>query len=679
VSAHPERPDPERLVADLRAKILRADHLYYNLGKPELADSEYDALFRELTELEAAHPELRSPDSPTQRVGAPLPKGSGFASAQHLVPMLSIDSLTSEEQVRDFDASVRSFLRLAPDAPVAYSVEPKLDGVSASLLYEDGLLVRGLSRGDGTTGEDVTRNLRTIRNLPLRLAGHAQVPRRLEVRGEVILSRPAFERLRAESETTTETPFRNARNAVAGSLKQLDPRETSRRGLEFICWGVGHVEGLAVTTYGELSALLAAHGFKVPFDFRVVPSIDAVIAYHHELEGRREQIAYEMDGIVAKVDDLELQRRLGRTARSPRWCLAYKFAPRRAVTRVERVASQVGRTGVVTPVADLAPVELAGVTVKRATLHNWDLLEQRDIREGDRVEIERAGDVIPEVVEVLDRDSASRRAAPRPPERCPTCGTALEKEGKFLYCPNLECEDQVLGRIVHMASRDALDIEGLGPLSAEDLWKAGLLKRPEDLFDLPKKRDEITALHGWGERSVAQLEQQIEAAKHKDLARFLVALGIRGVGEKLAKELAERFGTLEAIEAANEDELRTMLGRDEKSGKVVQKIRAFFARESTKSFLAHARASGLALRRVERKEGPFSGMVFCFTGGLETMSRQEAKHRVESLGGKVATSVTKQVTHVVVGAEAGSKAESAREQGKTILDEQQFRELVGPR
>lgn len=667
---------PKKRLAELRATLLRADHLYYNVGAPELTDAQYDALFRELAELEKAHPELVTPDSPTQRVGAPLESGAGFGTAPHLVPMLSIDSLTSEEQVRDFDASVKTFLKLLPGTPIEYTVEPKLDGVSASLLYENGELVRGLSRGDGASGEDITRNVRTIKNLPLRFLGKTKVPRRIEVRGEVILSRGAFEKLRTASATTMETPFRNPRNAVAGSLKQLDPRETARRGLEFICWGVGHVEGLDVATYAELSEVLRGHGFKTPFDFRVVPSIDAVIAYHDEIEARRESIEYEMDGIVAKVNDLEVQRRLGRTTRSPRWCLAFKFAPRRAITTVRAITAQVGRTGVVTPVAELEPVELAGVTVKRATLHNWDLLSERDIRAKDRVEIERAGDVIPEVVQVVP-GTGTRGATAEVPTQCPTCGTALEKEGAFLYCTNLECKDQVVGRIVHLAGRDALDIEGLGPKSVEELHAAGLLERPEDVFALPGKKDRIVALHGWGERSFAQLEAEVRRALHTELGRFVMALGIRGVGEKLAGELAERFGTLEAIAAADEETLLTTLGRDKKSDKVTKRIAEFFRRESTKAFLAHAQAAGLALKGVEKKEGPLSGTVFCFTGGLTAMSRPEAKHAVEALGGKTATSVTKQVTHVVVGTDAGSKAKAARKQGKTILDEEQFRALVG--
>ena len=667
-----------REIESLRAQIRRADDLYYNHGRPELTDAEYDGLFRKLQALEAAHPELVTPDSPTQRVGAPLPSGDAVTTAEHGQPMLSIDSLTSVEAVTEFDDRARRALELDVGETLRWAAEPKFDGVSASLVYERGLLVLALSRGDGARGEDITRNVRTIRNLPLRLMGDSPPPTRMEVRGEVIFSKSTFDRLRAQAETTMETPFRNARNAVAGTLKQLDPAISATRGLEFIAWGLGAVEGGAeIATYAGLHARLSAWGFKVAEEFTVVDSIQGVLAFHDDLEARRDAIDYEMDGIVAKVDDTALQRRLGRTARAPRWVLAYKFAPRRATTNVLAIAAQVGRTGAVTPVAHLEPVELAGVTVKRATLHNWGLVAERDIRAGDTVEIERAGDVIPEVVQVVGHGTGKRSPPPTVPGRCPTCSTPLEKEGAFLYCTNLECDDQVLGRIVHMASRDALDIEGLGPKSAEELRAAGLLQHPEDVFDLPKQKAAIVALHGWGEKSFAQLEAQIQRALHQELGRFVLALGIRGVGEKLANELAERFGTLDAIAAANEEELLTTLGRDKKSDKVTKRIAEFFRRESTKGFLEHVKAAGLDLKSVRKREGTLSKMVFCFTGGLTTLSRQEAKHAVEELGGTTATAVTKQVTHVVVGADAGSKAEAAKKQGKTILDEEQFKTLLG--
>jgi len=663
--------------AELRARIARADHLYYNLGRPELTDSEYDALFARLRALEAAHPDLVTPDSPTQRVGAPLPAGSAVASFEHLVPMLSIDSLTSEEAVREFAKRTRRFLSMDDDAVLRWAVEPKLDGVSASLLYEDGVLLRALSRGDGARGEDVTRNVRTIRNLPLRLEGGGERPLRCEVRGEVIFPLATFARLRAEAEAADDTPFRNPRNAVAGTLKQLDPAISRRRGLEFIAWGVGAFDGgPRLETYAALRERLQAWGFRVADDFAVVDGIDGVIEFHHALERRREGFAYEMDGVVAKVDDLAQQQDLGRTARAPRWLLAYKFAPRRATTRVISIAAQVGRTGTVTPVANLEPVELAGVTVRRATLHNWALLAERDIRAGDTVEIERAGDVIPEVLRVLERPAGSRPAVV--PDVCPTCAGALEVEGKFVYCVNVECPDQLRGRIVHMTGRRALDIEGLGAEKVDQLAEAGFLTRAEDLFTLSRHEAAITALDGWGTRSFTKLRAEIEQAMRPTLARFINALGIRHVGEQTAKDLAEHFGSLDALTAAGEAEFDAVKGI---GPEVASALHGFFANAGNQRFLAAARTAGVEVqpqppRRVA-VDGPLAGKVFCFTGGLTSLTRERAKELVEAQGGRVVDSITKQVTHVVAGAKAGSKLQKAEKLGLEVLDEQTFARLIG--
>lgn len=669
-------PPPADEIAALRAQIARADDLYYNQAQPELTDSQYDALFARLRALEAAHPQLVTPDSPTQRVGAPLPAGIAVATFEHLQPMLSIDSLTSEEAVREFDKRTRRFLGLGDDVSLRWAVEPKFDGVSANLLYEDGALTRALSRGDGTRGEDVTRNVRTIRNVPLRLAGSGPKPRRCEIRGEVIFSRQTFARLREEAETTTETPFRNPRNAVAGTLKQLDPAVVSRRGLEFIAWGVGAWDGEPqLATYAQVRDRLRAWGFKVADDVVVVDGIDGVLTFHRDLEARREGIAYEMDGVVAKVDDLAQQQQLGRTARAPRWLLAYKFAPRRATTKVISIAAQVGRTGTVTPVANLEPIELAGVTVRRATLHNWALLAERDIRAGDTVEVERAGDVIPEVLRVLARPHDSTRAGV--PERCPSCAAPLEAEGKFVYCVNVECPDQLRGRIVHMAGRRALDIEGLGPEKVDQLVEAGLLVHAEDVFTLPRHEDAIVALDGWGRRSFDKLCQQIEKAAKPSLARFLNALGIRHVGEQTAKDLAEHFGSLDALVAATEEEFDDVKGV---GTEVAKALHGFFANDGNRRFLRAARAAGVEVATQERREvtatGPMAGQVFCFTGGMTRFTRDQAKAMVEARGARVVDSITKLVTHVVAGARAGSKLQKAEKLGITILDEDGFAALV---
>lgn len=667
--------DVAKRIEELRKLINRADHLYYNLGQPELEDSEYDALKDELRRLEAEHPELITPDSPTQRVGAPLPPGTGFETASHLEPMLSIESLTQPGQVREFVDRTRKFLGLGEGEVLEWSLEPKLDGVSSSLLYEHGVFVRGLSRGDGQRGEDITRNLRTIRNLPLALQGEGPKPRRIEVRGEVIMSREAFDRLRDSEETTTETPFRNARNAVAGTLKLLDPRAVAKRPLEFLCWGVGHVEGLEIETYSELRATLSDYGFKLADPHETTDSAAGIEDYHDRMEAERDSFRYEMDGVVAKVERLDWQQRLGRTARAPRWILAYKFAPRRGRTRVVDIRAQVGRTGVVTPVAELEPVELAGVTVRRATLHNWALLKERDVRVGDVVEIERAGDVIPAVV-FVDRDARPPDSRPvEPPQKCPSCHSPLQEEGPFLFCVNVRCPAQLKGRIVHMAGRHALDIDRLGPKYVDQLVEAGLIRHLEDVFTLPERRDEILALERWGEKSYEKLAAEVEKAKHPTLDRFLYALGIRHVGEQTARDLAAAFGTLEAVMAADEEQLTRVEGI---GPEVARSVRRFFEEPDNLRFLRKAREAGLEVRPMPPSEqGPLAGRIFCFTGTLEAMSRDEARALVESRGGKTSSSVTKKVTDVVVGAEPGSKADKARRLGIPILTEREFLELVG--
>ena len=703
----------ERRVAELRRKIRHADELYYNEGTPEMADSEYDALFRELVALEEEHPELRAVDSPTQRVGAPLPKGSSFAKADHLAPMLSIASLTSADEVREFVARAKKNLGIAlppaedpdvdddgkddaeddpeddaeaapapealdgeppPEESVAWYLEPKFDGVSASLLYEDGVLVRGLSRGDGATGEDITQNLRTVRDIPLQLGGRKKPPARIEVRGEVLLSRTNFDRLVESATTTGDTPFRNPRNTVAGTLKLLDPAVVSARRLDFVAWGVGHVEGLEARTYTDVVAALERFGFRTAEQHAVVESVEDLLAFHNDLENRRDALPYEMDGIVAKIDRLDLQRRLGRTARTPRWMLAFKFPPRRGTTRVERIVAQVGRTGVVTPVAELEPVELAGVTVRRATLHNWGLLAERDVREGDVVDVERAGDVIPAVVHVhVDRRAKSSKPV-EPPTTCPTCGSELEAEGAFLHCVNVECPDTLKGRVAHFASRRAMDIEGLGEKSVDQLMDAGLLQRLEDVFRLPERKDEILALERWGERSFERLAAGIDAAKTPSLDRYLYAMGIRQVGEQTARDLADAFESLDAIQDADEEALCEVHGVGEE---VAASIRRFFELPENRRFLVAAGEAGVRVEEREKIAGDLEGRVFCFTGGLDAMSRDEARALVEARGATTSSSVTKKVTDVVAGAKAGSKLDKARKLGLAVLTEDDFLELVG--
>ena len=512
--------DEQARIRELREILTEAAAAYYHRGESSLSDSEFDRLFEELRQLEAKHPDLHDAESPTQRIGAPLESGSDLQSAEHIAPMLSIESLTSVEAVEEFVDRARDVLELDEGEPLRWVLEPKFDGVSASLLYEKGKLVRILSRGDGRVGEDITHNLRTSPDVPLELKGGDEVPERVEVRGEVLLSKARFEVLRDYSETTGGTVFRNPRNTVAGTLKQLDPSIANRRGLEFVCWGVGALEGGTAETYDELRQHLAGFGLRMGEPLGFADNPNDIVTYHDDVETDRESLPFEMDGIVAKVNRLDLQRRLGRTARTPRWMLAYKFAAQRAATRVDSIKAQVGRTGVVTPVAELEPVELAGVTVRRATLHNWGLLEERDVRVGDLVDVERAGDVIPAVVHV---HTEKRGAASKPVERpshCPTCGTGLEDDGPRLYCPNLACPDALRERIVHLSSRRALDIERLGPKNVDQLMSAGLLRQLEDVFTLDQKCDDILALDRWGEKSLDRLAEELEQARKPSFAKF---------------------------------------------------------------------------------------------------------------------------------------------------------------
>jgi len=661
-------------VAALRDKIRGADEQYYNRGYSDVTDADYDNWFGELRKLERDHPELVTPDSPTQRVGAPLPKGGSFETVEHLSQMGSLESLMAAEEVRDFVERAQKLITAPEAPPLSWSCEPKLDGTSANLIYENGVFARGLSRGDGSRGEDLSPNLRTIRNLPLRLQGKGPFPERIEIRGEVIMGREAFRRLQENEETSSEGTFRNARNTVAGTLKLLDPKVVKRRPLDFIAFGIGHVEGAGFDTHQKLRRQLAAWGFQVAEPAALASDVDGVLAFRDDLEARRDELPYELDGIVAKVDDISLQQQLGRTSRTPRWALAYKFAPQLATTRVLKIDAQVGRTGAVTPVANLDPVDLAGVTVRNASLHNWALLAERDVREGDTVEIQRAGDVIPEVVRVFldERPKRSRRA--KPPSDCPACGGELHTEGKFVYCGDLDCKAQLQGRIVHLASRRAFDIEGLGPKQVEQLIESGIVKTLEDVFTLAAKQDHLLELERWGERSTQNLLDNIERCKNPTLARFLNGIGIRHVGEQTAKDLAAHFGALATLRDATPELLTAVDG----VGPEVQKaIVDFFASPQNQTTLHALAAAGVEPQVSEpTAAGPFDGRVFVFTGGLSSMTRDDAKAKVEALGARTTNGISKKVTDVVAGTDAGSKLEKAKKLQLRIHTEDEFATLL---
>jgi len=660
-----------RRAEDLRRQIHYHNYRYYVLDRPEIPDEEYDRLFRELVELEERYPELRSPDSPTQRVGAPPLEA--FEPAPHAVPMLSLENATDEAELREFDARVRRFL--GTDEPVVYSCEPKFDGLAVELTYRDGVLVRGATRGDGTVGEDVTVNLRTVRTVPLGLLG-AEVPRLVDVRGEVVMPVEAFRRLNREQEAAGLAPFANPRNAAAGSVRQLDSSITARRPLEFFAYGVGRLEGVEVKTHWELMERLHGWGFRVSEHRRRTRGIDGAVEYCRQTEARRDEFPYEIDGCVIKVDDLELQERLGAKARAPRWAIAYKFAPRQATTRVLDIEASVGRTGAVTPVAVLEPVSVGGVTVSRATLHNPDEVARKDIRIGDWVVVQRAGDVIPEVVRALPE---RRTGDERPfvmPERCPVCGARIERpEGEAIpRCTGLSCPAQLKARIRHFASRRAMDIDGLGTKLVDQLVEKGLVRDVADLFRLSEA--DLVPLERMAEKSARNLVEAIDRARERDLARFVYALGIRHVGEATARALAERFGSLEAIMDASEEDL---LAVPDVGPEVASSVRAFFAEPANRESIRRMLDAGVRPvppARPEAAEAPLAGKTFVFTGALESMTRDEAKARVEALGGKVTSSVSRKTDYVVVGADPGSKAEKARTLGVTMLTEPEFLELL---
>jgi DNA ligase (NAD+) len=664
----------------LRADIARYDHAYYVLDAPLVPDAEYDRLFRELQDLEAAHPELITPDSPTQRVsGAP---SAEFAEVRHTVPMLSIRTETdvSDNGAIAFDARVRRELGLADDAPpVEYAVELKFDGLAISLRYESGLLVRGATRGDGTVGEDVTANVRTIKAIPLRLGQGA--PPLLEVRGEVLLFHRDFEKLNARQAAAGEKVFVNPRNAAAGSLRQLDPRVTAGRPLRFFAYGLGEVQGwtLPATHSGVLDAL-AGLGVPVNGDRRVVRGAEGLVAFHREIEARRGALPFDIDGVVYKVDRLDLQQRLGYLTREPRWAVAHKFPAQEAVTRLLGIEVQVGRTGALTPVARLEPVFVGGTTVSNATLHNEDEIRRKDILIGDSVIVRRAGDVIPEVVgRVLERRPRNAHAF-RMPDRCPACGSAVYREEgeKVARCTGgLFCPAQRKQSLLHFAGRRALDIEGLGDKLVDQLVDAELVRTPADLFKLGVGT--LAGLERMAEKSATNLVAALARARRTTLERFIFALGIRHVGESTARDLARHFGSLDALMGADEARL---LEVNDVGPVVASSIVRFFAEPHNREVIEQLRAAGVswpesapAPARVAAA-GPLAGKTLVLTGTLPTLTRDEASDMIVAAGGKVSGSVSKKTDYVVAGEEAGSKLEKARTLGVPVIDEAQLRRLL---
>ena len=658
-------------VEELRRLIEQHNRLYYVLDEPAASDAEYDTLFRELQELEGKFPELLTSDSPTQRVGgASLEK---FATLTHRLPMLSLENATNDLEIREFDLRIKKVLGLPAEREINYICEPKMDGLAIELIYTDGQFTTASTRGDGINGEDVTENVRTIRSLPLRLSeGHTTTL--LEVRSEVFLSLEAFRQINADREENGEPPFVNPRNAAAGSLRQLDPRITARRPLSVFCYAPGIVEGAVFDSQREFLDTIATWGLPVNPLVRGVSGIDGAIAFYQELLEQRESLPYEIDGMVIKVDSFAVQRELGEKSRSPRWAVACKFPPRQALTVVENILPSVGRTGVITPVAQLRPVEISGVTVSRATLHNWDEIALKDIRIGDTVLVERAGDVIPAVVRVLPEKRTGFELNYPPPERCPECGAGVVRisDEVALRCMGLSCPPQIRESIIHFASRNAMDIEGLGEKLIEQLISLGLVGSVADIYGLT--RNDFMRLDRMGDKLAEKLLAAIERSKPQELGRFIFALGIRHVGERTAKALAQAFGSLNQLEKATLEELISI--RDIGST-VAQSIRKFFDNRENIDIISRMLETGVT-PTMERKKvgGRFTGKNFVFTGSLTSFNRDEAHRLVENEGGSVVGSVSKKTAYVVSGEESGSKLTKARELGITVLNEEQFLALL---
>lgn len=678
----------EAELARLASEIAHHDRLYYQQDNPEISDAAYDALRARNAEIERRFPDLVRLDSPSRRVGAPV--AGGFAKIIHARPMLSLDNAFDEDDIRDFADRVRRFLKLEARENIELSAEPKIDGLSVSLRYEKGKFVTGATRGDGETGEDVTVNLRTLEDVPAYLKGR-ELPAVLEVRGEVYMQRADFLKLNASRKTKDEPPFANPRNAAAGSLRQLDPRITARRPLRFFGYALGEVVGGKVgDTHVHMLDRLRGWGVRVNPDTRLCADVDAALEYYRDIAARRARLAYDIDGVVYKVNRFEWQERLGMVSRAPRWAIAHKFPAEQARTRLNAITIQVGRTGTLTPVAELEPVNVGGVVVARATLHNEDEIRRKDTRIGDTVVVQRAGDVIPQVVGVVLNERPKGAKAFRFPDHCPVCGSlAVRAEGEAARrCSGgLTCPAQAVERLRHFVSRNAFDIEGLGEKHIEAFHADGILRTPGDIFRLHRRAREIEQREGWGAKSVERLLAAIEARRRISLERFVFALGIRQIGEATARLLARHYGSLGAWRKAMEAAVRHPEGEaaqdldniSQIGPSMVADILAFFAEAHNGATLDDLAREIVVEDYVQPKTAgsPVAGKTVVFTGTLERMTRQEAKARAEALGAKVAGSVSKKTDLVVAGPGAGTKLADATKYGVTVIDEDAWLKLIG--
>jgi DNA ligase (NAD+) len=662
-------------IEELRGLINYHNRRYYQQDDPEISDVEYDRLMKELVDLEQQFPEIDVSDSPTQRVGAaPLEK---FSTIPHLTPMLSLANAFSEQDISDFGDRTKRFLSTHEN--ITFVAEPKLDGTAVNLIYENGTFTVGATRGDGTVGEDITQNLKTIHTIPLQIrkSEDLPIPERIEIRGEVYIEIEPFKKLNKRRLKEGEPPFANPRNAAAGSLRQLDSKITAKRPLDIFCYGIGLVTGHTFNKHWDVLQTLSRWGFIVNRHIKQAKDIHECIEYYHHLNQLRRDLPYEIDGVVIKVDDLDIQERLGFVSRSPRWAIACKFAATQETTVIEDIKVQIGRTGVLTPVATLRPVQVGGVTVSRATLHNMDEIEKKDIRIGDTVIIRRAGDVIPEVVKVIVSKRKGTERKFNIPETCPDPGCSskvVRLEGEVAYrCINMACPAQIREHIAHFASRGGMDIEGLGEKIVTQLVDTHMIRDAADLYFLTK--DKLSTLERMAEKSASNLLEAIERSKSPPLEKFIYALGIRHVGEHMAKVLAKSFLTLDRLMQATEDDLLTI---KDIGPEVAGSISRFFSERSNIKVIEKFKRAGVKpIEKALPKDTRLSGKSFVFTGILSNLTRNEAKQLVESLGASATDSVTKNTDYVVAGESPGSKLEKARDSGVMIIDEEEFLNLIG--